>query len=152
MGKIFISHCHADTDLLEDMKGIFKETNVEPIIYTKYSGEDWKKIRKDIRDSDAVFVLLGPSIEPVKRETAHTQKWIAFEIGIACGCEPKKKVYVFHPAYNPSNEKEYDKNKYVVPYLTDYIYYDSNDPISYQITLDNIKKFDPDPRTSFAEE
>lgn len=143
MAKIFISHSRKDEKLLEDTKEIFKETKVVPVIYDNRKGEHWKNIREDIRNSDAMFLLLGRDTNPDNRERAHTQNWIAFEGGIACGCEPKKRLVVFHPAYDQNNPNKYDENEYVIPYLTDYIYYDSNNSWSYDIALDIIRFFDP---------
>ena len=143
MTKIFLSHSHADKDLLRDTKSIFKETNVECVVYEGDEDEDWKKIRKEIQDSDAVFLLVGPNISPDQRDSAHTQNWIAFEVGIACGCEPPKRVYAFHNAYDPENPNECNKNLFAIPYLTHYIYYNSCDPSSYEITLEIIRTFDP---------
>lgn len=143
MAKIFISHSTKDNKLLEDTKEIFKETKVEPVIYDNEKGEQWKNIREYIRNSDAMFLLLGRDINPDNRDRAHTQNWIAFEGGIACGCEPKKRLVVFHPAYDEKNSNKYDENKYAIPYLTDYIYYDSNNSLSYEIVLDFISFFVP---------
>ncbi len=143
MAKIFISHSSKDEKLLKDMIEIFKETSVDYVIYRGRKGEHWKNIREDILNSDAVFLLLGSTISPDKRDSAHTQNWIAFEIGVACGYEPPKKLVVFHPAYDMNNPNEYNENRYVIPYLTDYIYYDSNNSLSYDIALNIIRNFDP---------
>ncbi|MDY6894306.1 MAG: hypothetical protein SVO01_02645 [Thermotogota bacterium] len=151
MTKIFLSHSHTDKVLLDDTKSIFEETNVEYVIYEGDKDEDWKNIRKEIQDSDAVFLLVGPNISPDIRDSAHTQNWIAFEVGIACGCEPPKRVYAFHNAYDPENPNECNKNLFVIPYLTDYIYYNSNVPRSYEITLEIIRTFDPSRRRSVVD-
>ncbi|HEY9247149.1 MAG TPA: hypothetical protein VIO11_09910 [Candidatus Methanoperedens sp.] len=153
MAKIFISHSKQDKELLEDTKEIFKETKVEYVIYDNEKGEQWKNIREYIRNSDAMFLLLGRDINPDHRERAYTHNWIAFEDGIACGCEPKKRLVVFHPAYDPQNNpNKYDENKYAIPYLTDYIYYDSNNSLSYDIALDIISFFDPNSKRVIREE
>jgi hypothetical protein len=111
MPKIFISHSRKDEKLLEDTKEIFKETKVEHVIYHNGKGEHWRNIREYIRNSDAMFLLIGRDISPDNRDRAYAQNWIAFEVGIACGCEPKKRLVVFHPAYNLNNLNEYDENK-----------------------------------------
>lgn len=152
MAKIFISHSKKDKELLEDTKQIFEETKVKYAIYDNEKGEQWKNIREYIRNSDAIFLLLGRDINPDNRDRAYTQNWIAFEAGIACGCEPKKRLVVFHPAYDLNSPNKYDENKYAVPYLTDYIYYDSNNYLSYNIALDIIKFFDPNSKRSIRQE
>lgn len=105
---------------------------------------------KKIKESDAVFLLLGLTLSPDKRDSAYTQNWIAFEVGIVCRCDPPKKVFFFHPAYD-GNSNEYDKNEFVISYLIDYIYYDSNNTVSYDITLKIIRTFDPDTKISVVE-
>jgi hypothetical protein len=48
MAKIFISHSKKDKELLEDTKEIFKEAEVECVIYDGERGEQWKNIREKI--------------------------------------------------------------------------------------------------------
>ena len=141
MVRVFITHSRKDEALLEDIKKIFKETKVFYDVYDPKSTDkkpDWEYIRTQISKSDAIFLLLGPSINPEHRESAHTQNWVSFEVGLACSCNPPKRVIVFHPAYNPKKDSGYDQNKFAIPYFTDYVYYDSNNPNSYSITLDII--------------
>ena len=45
---------------------------------------NWLQIKRWIQDSDAVLLIITGEI--IRQE--HTQNWIAFEVGIAAGCDP----------------------------------------------------------------
>jgi hypothetical protein len=70
---------------------------------------DWNEIDKQIQDSLATFLLLGPNV----KNSDHTQNWIAFEVGLSCAY--KKRVWVF--------EQMDSKINFPIPYVTDYMPY-----------------------------
>jgi hypothetical protein len=48
----------------------------------------WLQIKHSIQRSDAVLLILSGGIT----QQEHTQNWVAFEVGVAAGCDPPKPV------------------------------------------------------------
>lgn len=116
MSKIFISHSSKDIESINFFNTMFSTLNVSAI-YEEYDQTEGKhinnqKIKKDIEDSIAVFVLLDKQIENLK----HTRDWIAWETGVAKGLN--KKVFVFEKT------QDYGKIGIVIPHLDHFIVYD----------------------------
>jgi hypothetical protein len=95
----FISHSGKDRELVNIILGIFQHHHrfsrmVRP--YTIINGDElsrsqkphWEQIKDAIHESDAVLLILSGGII----EQEHTQNWVAFEVGIAAGCNPPKPV------------------------------------------------------------
>ena len=108
---IFISHSREDKELLEFFDRAFARTTTKSICaeFEKFDIPPWKQIRDWIRQSSAVFLLLGPNVE----RTTHTQNWVSFEVGLACGMGEFKKVWIF---------EQLDQTvDFPVPYLNHYM-------------------------------
>jgi hypothetical protein len=95
-GQVFISHSSRDRNQMQFFQDLFDDTNVKPIFmeFEKWSrnyNPNWLWIRKEIRKSKALFVVLTKNIT----ERKHTQNWVSFEIGVAAGCKPPLPIFVF---------------------------------------------------------
>jgi hypothetical protein len=49
----------------------------------------WEQIKDAIQESDAILLILTGGI--IRRQ--HTQNWVAFEVGVAAGCNPPKTCH-----------------------------------------------------------
>lgn len=112
--QIFISHSGRDSHIVQEILADFEGTGVKPVLMENESKAgplpDWKWIKDEIQRSEALFVILTNGV--VRSE--HTQNWVAFEIGVAAGCDPPKPVFVIRgeSAVN-----------FPVPYLNHYFSY-----------------------------
>lgn len=87
----------------------------------------WEKIKNQIENSEAVFLLLGSNV----RNSIYTQNWIAFEVGLACAMG--KEVWVF---------EQYGSNiEFPIPYLTDYMIYDLQNPNHFNYVRNIIERY-----------
>src|SRR5258707_1390656 len=85
MAQIFVSHSSRDTESVDFLSRAFASTQVRAVF------EDFDAILKgaataarianNIRQSNAIFVLLGRSVETLK----HTRDWVNWESGVAAG-------------------------------------------------------------------
>lgn len=119
MAQIFISHSAKDTESVNFFSKVFAPTKVKAI-YEEFDSKlglhvNSQKIRTDIENSNAVFILLDKNIEDVK----HTRDWINWECGTATGLN--KHIWVF--------EKFHDIGKIsiITPSLTHLVTYSLND-------------------------
>ena len=108
---IFISHSADDLAINQFFRDAFDDTYVKPVMmenekWSRKEEPNWKWIRKEIKKSTALFVILTKSVV----SKVQTQNWIAFEIGVAATAIPQKPVYVF---------REEEVN-FPVPYLNHY--------------------------------
>jgi hypothetical protein len=122
LASYFISHSGKDIEIVEEVLTVFKHHGRRPY---KIITEDelsrtpdphWLYIKSWIQKSDAVFLILSGGIT----EQEHTQNWVAFEVGVAAGCNPPKPVIAI-------------KGEDVVipiPYLTHYYSYSPTVPAS----------------------
>ena len=113
--QIFVSHSRYDKEIRKNFSELFALANIKPS-YMEFerSPPNWRKIRDQIKNSEAVFLLLGPNI----KRNYYTENWVAFEVGLACAFE--KEVWVFEPV-----NLELD---FPVPYVTDYMEYNLDIP------------------------
>jgi hypothetical protein len=109
--QIFVSHSRYDKDIRKDFSEIFAVAGIMPkyMEFEKIFPPAWKKIKEQIKISEAVFLLLGPNI----RNSYFTENWVAFEVGLACAFG--KEVWVFEPLEL--------KTDFPIPYVTDYMLY-----------------------------
>jgi hypothetical protein len=122
MVHIFVSHSQYDKDIRTAFDTVFARTGVESkcMEFEKIYPPAWETIKNQIFSSEAVFLLLGPNI----RTSAHTQNWIAFEVGLACASG--KDVWVFEDLGSSID--------FPIPYLTDYSLYNFGDKPSFDYT------------------
>jgi hypothetical protein len=115
LGKhIFISHSGKDREIVDAIVGSFNDTGVQPILvedtaWRKEQEPNWLWIKNQIVNSQALFVILIKGL--VAQE--HTQNWVAFEIGLAAGCDPPKPVCMIASEHV----------RFPVPYLNHYFPY-----------------------------
>lgn len=109
--QIFVSHSKRDTKIRTFFDQIFARTGVksECMEFEDMPPPHWNEIDKQIQDSLATFLVLGPNV----KNSDHTQNWIAFEVGLSCA--HKKHVWVF--------EQMDSKINFPIPYVTDYMPY-----------------------------
>jgi hypothetical protein len=109
--QIFVSHSQYDVDIRKSFSEIFAIAGIIPkyMEFEKIYPPAWSEIKKQIKKSQAVFLLLGPNI----RKSYFTENWVAFEVGLACAFG--KEVWVFEPM-NLSID-------FPIPYITDYMPY-----------------------------
>jgi hypothetical protein len=114
--QIFFSHSGKDREIVDAILKSFDGTGVRPLLmedvqYDVQLNEEanWRWIRRQIQKSEALFVILSKGL--IARE--HTQNWVAYEIGVAAGCEPPKPVFVITG----------EKVEFPVPYLNHFFPY-----------------------------
>jgi len=95
MAQIFISHSAIDTEYRNFVAQAGASTKVKLIFEEIEKIADFKqinseKIKKDIQDSIAVFIILSRNVN----NQTHTRDWVLWESGIACS----KDVWVFEEA------------------------------------------------------
>lgn len=93
MAQIFVSHSQKDKEIIHFFLEAFAGTKVKPHLeeFEKElpTGVTAQKIDRDIRVSNAIFVLLSENVERLQ----HTRDWINWE----CGTARNKAVWVFEP-------------------------------------------------------
>ncbi|MCL5949242.1 MAG: toll/interleukin-1 receptor domain-containing protein [Candidatus Bathyarchaeota archaeon] len=111
--QIFISHSRRDENIRKTFNELLALAGVKSVCmeFEDMEGQKWNQIRDVVNHSDAVFVLMGENVNC----SNHTQNWISFEVGLACAF--KKRIWVF--------EKASSKVDFPIPYVTDYVIYDS---------------------------
>lgn len=104
------------------MQAVFEE-------FENYVIPPWIKIRNDIQQASAAFVLLSPHLI----ETPYTQNWVTYEVGLACALNKPVWVYEQHdaPALFP------------IPYLTDYILYNPGNREHLDAIKRMVESYDP---------
>ena len=123
--QIFISHSGKDREIVEAIIKSFDGTGYTPILmedreWDRHDDEpNWLWIKNQILQSEALFVILSKGL--VAQE--HTQNWVAFEIGVAAGCNPPKPVYVITG----------EQVRFPVPYLNHYFPYSMTSANSGQV-------------------
>jgi len=115
MAQIFISHSQADRDIKAFFERVFAITKVRAVFveYESYEPPAGPYIQRQITDSTAMFLLLGPNVEKL----AHTKVWIGSETGVAQ--QAQKAIWVFEPFQQPCNVP--------VPFVTHYVPYVQTD-------------------------
>jgi len=113
MGKIFLSHSQADEEIRDYFLKIFGIEGVQAISveFENFPPPPWQFIKRQMFESDALFLLLGPNV--IDRGI-YTQNWISFEVGLAC--QLNKEIWVFEQIDIPV--------RFPVPYLNHYLLYD----------------------------
>jgi hypothetical protein len=112
--QIFISHSGKDREIVDAIIRSFNDTGVKPILvedmeWSSNPEPNWLWIKNQIIKSQALFVILSKGL--VAQE--YTQNWVAFEIGVAAGCDPPKPVCVMTG----------EQVKFPVPYLNHFFPY-----------------------------
>src|SRR2546421_1984111 len=91
MAQIFISHSARDENLRNYFNRAFATSNVnaiyEEIEQLMNETITTDKVKQDIAQSSAVFVLLSQTVESL----SHTRDWVGFEVGYAKGIGGAKK-------------------------------------------------------------
>ena len=117
MDTVFVTHSRHDAPILEHIRELVQSAGVSPILY-QYNVNGltpaWSEIRDSIKNSQAVFIVLSNNLS----SSSHTQNWVGLEVGIACSFG--KRVYVFEELHRVTS--------FPIPYLTDYVPYDLQDP------------------------
>jgi DNA-directed RNA polymerase subunit RPC12/RpoP len=121
MSQIFISHSAKDRELVGFLSKAFAPTQVKAV-FVEFEAilqgpANAQTIAQDIRESNAVFVLLGRHVEGFK----HTRDWVGWESGVAAGVamETNKDVWVMEAV------TEMDGLSIVIPHLRHYVCFDS---------------------------
>jgi hypothetical protein len=117
MSRIFVSHSSLDKDVVGFFSQIAAGTQVQLIFeeFEKITSArvDAAKIRVDVANSNAVFLILSSKVQLLP----HTRDWIAAEGGLAAG----KDLWVFEPF------KEQGRVSVVTPFLRHYVVFHQND-------------------------
>ena len=115
MTIIFISHSKRDEQLVQNIQTILINVGHTPII-EEFIPESMKEpipneeIRKNVQQSDAVFLFLTDEIV----RTKYTENWVIYEVGLAS--DRQIPVFVFERKGFPIH--------YPIPYITDYMVFD----------------------------
>jgi hypothetical protein len=117
----FISHSGRDRErIVKTILNVFRfDGRREPRIMDsdellRNPQPHWLQIKHSILMSDAVFLILSGGI--IRQE--HTQNWVAFEVGVAAGCDPPKPVIVIKG----------EDVEMPIPYLNHYYSYSPTSP------------------------
>lgn len=121
--SLFISHSRHDEEIVNYFVKAIARVSITPILVeledmgTKYAGYEVSNMIKN--QSVGVAVLLGQSLESPPSDTPeYTHNWVSFEVGVANGSG--KPIWVF---------EQFGADVFFpVPYLTDYIQYELNNP------------------------
>ena len=113
--QIFVSHSQHDKEMVASFDRVFARTGVKSVCmeFEKMSLPEWLEIKTALRESEAVFLLLGQNV----KRSIYTQNWIAFEVGLSCAFN--KRVWVFEHVASTVD--------FPIPYVTDYMLYDNLD-------------------------
>jgi hypothetical protein len=106
------------------MRAVFEE-------FENYIVPPWTKIKNDIQQSSAAFVLLSPHLN----STPYTQNWVSYEVGLACALN--KPVWVY--------EQLEDSVLFPIPYLTDYVVYSPQNRQHLNAIKGLLETYDPSP-------
>ena len=113
MAQIFVSHSAKDKELVSFLSKVFAATQVKAV-FEEFEAilkgpANALRIANDIRQSDAVFVLIGMNVEILK----HTRDWVGWESGVAAltALETNKDVWVLESV------AEMDRLSVVIPHL-----------------------------------
>jgi DNA-directed RNA polymerase subunit RPC12/RpoP len=124
MAQIFVSHSAKDEELVSFLSRAFASTQVKGV-FEEFEAilkgpANAARIANDIRQSNAVFVLLSNTVEQLK----HTRDWVGWEGGAAAitALETNKDVWVLEPV------TDMDKLSIVVPHFRHYVGFDPKEP------------------------
>lgn len=126
MAQVFISHSKADSGIKAFFEKAFAISKVRAVFveYESYEPPAGPYIQKQINESSAMFLLLGPNVERL----AHTKVWIGTETGLAQ--QAQRAIWVFEPVQQPTNVP--------VPFVTHYVpYVDTDQAFQYIKTIIN---------------
>lgn len=123
MAQIFISHSSKDRQSVDFLSKAFASTKVKGV-FEEFEAilkgpANAERIAQDIRESNAVFVLLGLNVEALR----HTRDWVGWENGFAAAEARKtnKDIWVLEPI------SEMDGLTVVIPYLRHYVCFNPTD-------------------------
>lgn len=113
---VFLIHSRHDTELPTFFDKAAGKTNVRlwEAEWFEMKGPAWFNLKQRIKECKAVFVLKGRNIAT----SLYTISWVLWETGIAGSMN--RDVWVFESVLDPVFIP--------IPYLTDYVAYDPNDP------------------------
>ncbi len=133
MASIFISHSKRDVEAISAFCQVFARTTMRAIFeeFENYIVPPWTKIKNDIQQSSAAFVLLSPHLNG----TPYTQNWVSYEVGLACALN--KPVWVYEQLEGPV--------LFPIPYLTDYIVYSPKNRGDLNSIKGLVETYDPSP-------
>jgi len=138
MAIIFISHSKRDEQLVQNIQSVLLNVGHTPII-EEFIPESMKEpipyeeIRKNVQQSDAVFLFLTDEVV----RTEYTKNWVIEEDGVALNRHIP--VFVFERKGFPIH--------YPIPYVTDYMVFDPStieDILNIQKLAKDIGKIPPD--------
>lgn len=123
MAQIFVPHSAKDKTSVDFLSRAFASTRVRAI-FEEFDAllkgpPNAERIANNIRQSNAVFILLGKNVEILK----HTRDWVAWESGVAAGAaaQTNKDVWVLEPITEAS------ELSIVIPHLRHYVCFNSDD-------------------------
>ena len=147
--KVFESHTKLDSEFCDVFDRACARVGIDAFRseYESIQPPAWQTIRNELRQSKALFLLVGKSL--VEAQTIHssdweyTQNWISYEIGVAS--QLGIDVWVLCDEV---------KINFVVPYLNNYIPYSIRGKENFGIFVDvlqdyaNGKKYDLDDKNA----
>jgi hypothetical protein len=120
VAQILVSHSSKDKELVALLSRAFAATRVKGV-FEEFEAilkgpANAQRIAQDVRESNAVFVLLGKNVEDLK----HTRDWVGYESGVsaAAAFQANKDVWVMESI------ADLEKLSVVIPHLRHYISFD----------------------------
>jgi hypothetical protein len=120
VAQIFVSHSSKDMELVALLSRAFAATKVKGV-FEEFDAllkgpANAQRIAQDVRESNAVFVLLGKNVEELK----HTRDWVGYESGVsaAAAFQSNKDIWVMESITDLENLSV------VIPHLRHYVSFD----------------------------
>ena len=126
--KVFESHTKLDSGFCDVFDRACARVGIDAFRseYESIEPPAWKTIRNELRQSKALFLLVGESLVDAQKthglDWEYTQNWIAYEIGIAS--QLGIDVWVLCDGI---------RINFVVPYLNNYIPYSIREPNNFKV-------------------
>lgn len=121
MAQIFVSHSSKDKELVALMSRAFAATKVKGV-FEEFEAilkgpANAQRIAQDVRESNAVFAVLGENVEDLK----HTRDWVGYESGVSASCalQTNKDIWVMESI------ADMEKLSVVIPHLRHYVSFDA---------------------------
>jgi hypothetical protein len=144
--QVFVSHTQQDVEFCDIFDRACARVGIKAFRseFEKVDLPAWQTIRNAIRESQALFLLIGKKL--VKAQSLHdptwehTQNWIAYEIGVAC--ERGMDVWVICDDV---------KINFPVPYLNNYLTVSLRNKQSFDYFVTILRKYVAGMKTTFPD-
>lgn len=134
--KVFESHTKLDREFCDKFDTACARVGIDAFRseYENIPAPAWQTIRNELRQSKALFLLVGKSLVDAQTihssDWEHTQNWISYEIGVASQLGIDVWVLCDEVRIN-----------FVVPYLNNYIAYSIREESNFKIFVSILEDY-----------